>query len=211
MLGKSDNSRVGIIIRDIPQAGSEHIHDLHCLNQVNQHLQMSRKKEVTVVTVQTKCHYHNIVIPLAPFVVDSRNTMNTTEGATHVITMKISQHLCLESISAKPTSSYTPNHKIMYPLTCKPATHKEAHGCILYCSYAQTLTPPIIQKQKIYSPLLILPTGDNSSFPSGLVEKSSITSTAPGPLAEMRRPTYTWPNPPFPSFLSTLYFGELPT
>jgi len=27
----------------------------------------------------------------------------------------------------------------------------------------------------------------------------------------MRWPTYTWPKPPFPSFLSTLYFGEFPT
>ena len=150
--------------------------------------------------VQSKCHYHNEVIPLAAFVVDSRNPMNATEDTIHVVGMKISQQhsAAISENYRKAFILLVPkSHKVMNPLTHKPATHKEAHGYILCCSYAQTSTPPITQKQKFYlpqpilSPLLHRSEANYSSFFSRLVARSSITSTAPAALAEMRRPTYT--------------------
>jgi hypothetical protein len=90
--------------------------------------------------------------------------MNATNNAKDEIAMKINQLplLCFERISEKTTISHT-DHKITNPLTCKPATHKEGHCCILYWSYAQTSILPKTQKKTAYYPVPVQPMIDESN------------------------------------------------
>lgn len=63
--------------------------------------------------------------------------MNATDNAKDEIAMKI-DHLprsCLEILEFLIPA-------IINLLTCKPATRKEGHRCILYWSYAQTSVLP---------------------------------------------------------------------
>jgi hypothetical protein len=74
--------------------------------------------------------------------------MNATDGAVYTMAMIKVRYLYI----ACNLLCIMADHEAH---TCKPAIRKEAHGCILYWFYVQTLAPPTIRKHDIYFQPLI--------------------------------------------------------
>ena len=147
--------RVGIIIPNIPQAWSQHIHNLHAneirltrIKFVNSYQGKRAKRRFAPIPSEylILCHYvhncsetnirrfiaqyHDVKLSLLSFVVYPWDTMVSTESAAKG-THKQDQLNVPQEIT-RTIKDYTDRKGINNSvLTCKLATHKELHSCNL--------------------------------------------------------------------------------
>ena len=135
--------------------------------------------------------YHYIIVSLSSFMMNLRNTMTTSKVATSKDGAKISRRTIIQD------EKFLRDGILTYTL----ATHTGDQSCNLYYSGVQ------ISKQPVYRKFSVI---ELSSYrKKNFVGKKNIfTSNAFGPVLSVPpfrfRPIYTCPNPPFPSFLSSI-------
>lgn len=100
----------------------------------------------------------------------------------------------------------TPRNIFLF--TCKLATQKEAHNCNLYCFDAQTSKQPTKDMENCNKQQSQIACTNVQEMHARMTSKASGPEQPLPPVTLL--PTYTCPKPPFPSFRSNLYKGELP-
>jgi hypothetical protein len=150
------------------------------------------------------CPNHDVKLSLLSFVVYPWDTMVPTKSAakgTH------KQHRLNVPQEITRTIKYYVNWKDINNsiLTCKLATHKELQSCNLCWIGVQISVQPNKYRSMKIDGTTFFPVPTLINYGDIVTSKAfepGLRSLRRG--AEIRRPTYTCPNPPFPSFLSSL-------
>ena len=153
-------------------------------------------------------YYHDIILSLLPLVVYSWYAMNSTKSAAWCMFYKntrINMQIQLQSRQREKCRKWCKRNRTKWSLTCTLATRRGHHSCNLCWFDVQILLQPSVN-QSMNTDATTIASNYKWSSRKGVQTSKAF---APGVLSltlggEIRQPTYTCPNPPFPSFLSSL-------